>query len=326
MAQPTCLVTGIQRYSVNDGPGFRTNVYLKGCPLKCFWCHNPETISPEPDVFWKRRLCVQCGACLEVCEKNAIHPPIPPEEARSEGSSYYKIDRDQCDRCLKCIDACRYDALVLSGTPMTVAAVMEEVEADRIFYETSGGGMTLSGGEPTFHKDFSLALLTESRNRGIHNCLDTNGFCPWETMASLLPVTDIVLFDLKHTDPDRHKAGTGVDNRLILDNLKKLIEAEKEVWVRIPVIPGFNDDPEFHQNAARFLAALPHPPARIDLLPFHNWCESKYDWLGQDWSLKTAEAMAPFFLEMPAEIYRNQGLAVTIGGSGFEAARSAQEA
>ncbi len=318
MRQATCLVTDIQRYSVNDGPGFRTNVYLKGCPLQCVWCHNPETIAAAPDIFWKRRLCVQCGACLEVCEQDAINPPIPPEEAQREGSTYHKINRQRCNGCLKCIDVCRYDALAVSGTAMTVEEIMAEVEADRVFYETSGGGMTLGGGEPTAHAEFSRALLTEARNRGIHTCLDTNGFCSWETLAALLPVTDIVLFDLKQIDPERHRAATGADNRIILDNLRNLSETGREFWVRIPVVPGYNDDQPFHQAAARLLSELPHPPDRVDLLPFHNWCESKYDWLGQNWILKTTEALPPLFLEMPAEVYRKQGLTVTIGGSGFE--------
>ena len=326
MDQPTCLVTDIQRYSVNDGPGFRTNVYLKGCPLRCTWCHNPETISPEPDLLWKRRQCVQCGACLEACDRDAVYPPIPPEEAQQEGSTYRKINRERCNRCMKCVDVCAYDALTVSGRPMTVADIMAEVEADLVFYNTSGGGMTLSGGEPTSHGEFALALLTEAKRRGIHTCLDTNGFCPWDTLAMLLPMTDIVLFDLKHLDPERHKTGTGVDNRLILENLEKLSAAGADIWVRIPVVPGYNDDPAFHKAAARFLAGLPHPPARIDLLPFHNWCESKYDWLGLDWPLKTTQAMAPFFLEMPAEVYRSLGLNVTIGGSGFEEAAAVREA
>ncbi len=326
MNEKTCLVTDIQRYSVNDGPGFRTNVYLKGCPLKCTWCHNPETISPEPDIYWKRRLCVQCGACLDVCDRDAISPPIPPEEAQQEGATYQKIIRERCNRCLKCIDACAYDALEISGLPMTVESVMAEVEADRIFYDTSGGGMTLSGGEPTSQREFSLALLAEAKNRRIHTCLDTNGFCNWDSLASLLPMTDIVLFDLKHMDPERHKAGTGVDNKRILENLARLAASGKEYWIRIPVVPAFNDGPEFHKTAARFLADLPSHPARIDLLPFHNWCENKYDWLGRDWALKFTEAMQPFFLELPAEIYRDQGLTVTIGGSGFEETGKVQSA
>jgi pyruvate formate lyase activating enzyme len=318
MDQLTCLVTDVQRYSVNDGPGFRTNVYLKGCPLKCTWCHNPETISPEAELYWKRRSCVQCGACLDVCDQDAIFPPIPPEAAQQEGSTYQKVNRERCNQCFKCMEACAYGALEISGIPMTVETILEEVEADRVFYDTSGGGMTLSGGEPTSHKVFSLALLTEAKNRGLHTCLDTNGFCDWDTLAALLPVVDVVLFDLKHMDPERHKAETGVDNKRILENLNRLAAAGQEFWVRIPVVPGFNDDPEFHKTAARFLADLPHHPARIDLLPFHNWCENKYDWLGRDWALKSTEAMQPFFLELPAEVYRNQGLTVTIGGSGFE--------
>lgn len=318
MTEDSCLVTDIQRYSVNDGPGFRTNVYLKGCPLRCAWCHNPETISATPDIFWKRRLCVQCGACLEVCQKEAINPPIPPETSQQEGSTYQKIDRDRCDGCQKCVQACHYEALEVSGVAMTVDEIMTEVESDRIFYETSGGGMTLSGGEPTAHPDFALALLTEARNRGIHTCLDTNGFCAWEALASLLPVTEIVLYDLKQMDASKHKIATGADNRLILDNLTQLAGTGQEFWIRLPVVPGFNDDKSFHQTAARFLSELPTLPARVDLLPFHNWCENKYDWLGQDWPLRNTEATQPFFLEMPAKLYRDLGLTVTIGGSGFE--------
>ncbi|SRR6056297_784374 len=314
----TALVTDIQRYSVNDGPGFRTNVYLKGCPLHCSWCHNPETISPQPDLLWKKRSCVQCGACLDACEKDAIVPPIPPEEARQEGSVYHKIRRDKCDLCMACVDVCRYDALEISGTPMSIEEIMTEVEADLVFFHTSGGGMTLGGGEPTMQPDFSRKLLAEAKRRGLHTCLDTNGFCKWETLESLLPYTDIVLYDLKHIDTETHKAATGADCRIIMENLEKLSAAGKEIWVRIPVVPGFNDTRAFHEAAARYLADLPARPARVDLLPFHNWCQDKYESLGIDWSLKETEALSPFFLEVPAEIYRQKGLYVSIGGSGFE--------
>ena len=167
----TELFTDIQKFAVNDGPGFRTNVFIKGCPLKCAWCHNPETISPGKDLFWKSRLCVQCGVCLDACPRDAINAPIPPEEAQAEGSTYHKIIRDRCDLCMKCVDACRYGALEEVGRPMTIEEVLEEVEQDMLFYQNSGGGMTMSGGEPTMHSEFVGKLLVRAREKGIHICL-----------------------------------------------------------------------------------------------------------------------------------------------------------
>lgn len=317
------LVTDIQRFSVNDGPGFRTNVYLKGCPLRCRWCHNPETIAVYPEIYWKKRLCVQCGACLQACPKEAINPPVDPVLARQEDSPYHKIIRSRCDLCMKCVDACSYDALEIVGRPMTVKEILDEVEKDRPFYENSGGGMTLSGGEPTAHADFSEKLLKEARRRGIHTCLDTNGFCPWEVFERLIPDVDVVLYDIKHLDPAKHEEMTGAGNEIILANLERLLSAGAQVWVRVPVIPGFNDDMAFHQELARFLLDLPRRVCRVDLLPYHNWCQDKYGWLGIDWEMKEIESADPGFLEIFADIYREEGLKATVGGSGFEEAGSA---
>lgn len=312
------LVTDIQRFSVNDGPGFRTNVYLKGCPLRCTWCHNPETLATWPEIYWKRRLCVQCGKCLDACPRDAIVPPIDPEAAQSEDSGYYKILLDRCDRCMRCVDACLYDALEVAGRPLSVQEILEEVERDKPFYENSGGGMTLSGGEPTLHPRFAGELLAGARARGIHTCLDTNGYCEWDVLLGLSRLADIVLFDLKHMDPVEHKKGTGVENGLILQNLSRLSETGSELWVRIPVIPGFNDSIGLHEQASAFLAGLPGGIARVDLLPYHNWCQDKYGWLGRDWRLRETESLDPVFLEIHAEVYRARGLKTTIGGSGFE--------
>jgi len=312
------LITEIQRFSVNDGPGFRTNVYLKGCPMKCEWCHNPETINPLPGIFWKRRLCVQCGECLDACPNSAVNPPIPPQESQKFESGYQKIIRDRCDHCMKCVDACRYGALSIVGKPMSIEELLDEVEKDRPFYDNSGGGMTLSGGEPTAHPDFSIRLLKAAKQNGLHACLDTNGFCDWAVLEKMLEVVDIFLFDLKHIDPDKHKEKTGVDNGVILKNLALLSGTGKEIWIRIPVIPGFNDSIDFHKRAADFLASLPGKVSRVDLLSYHNWCQDKYDWLGIDWSMKEIEAMEPSFLEIPAETYRKKGFTTTVGGSGFE--------
>jgi pyruvate formate lyase activating enzyme len=313
------LITDIQRYAVNDGPGFRTNVFLKGCSLKCRWCHNPETVDHEKEIYWKRRLCVQCGACLEACPREAINAPIPPEEAQSENSKYQKIIREHCDRCMKCVDVCQFGALVAVGKPMTVDSILDEVEQDRQFYDNSGGGMTISGGEPTAHPEFVNKLLEGARKRGLHICFDTSGFCKWETLKSLVDKVDIVLYDIKHIDSAEHERMCGAGNELILDNLKKLLEStDKEVWVRMPIMEGFNDSLDYHKKAIEFFKSLSRKPTRIDLLPFHNWCENKYDWLGIDWPLREIQALEPSMLEFIKDLYEANGFVATVGGSGFE--------
>jgi len=219
---------------------------------------------------------------------------------------------------MQCVEACPYNALEIVGKPLTIEEILDEVESDRPFYNNSGGGMTLSGGEPTTHVDFAEKLLKGAKKRLLHTCLDTNGFCAWEDLNRLLENTDIVLFDLKHLDPEMHKEKTGVTNEIILKNLALLSKTDKEIWVRIPVVPDYNDSMEFHTKAADFLSNLPGKIARLDLLPFHNWCQDKYGWLGINWDLKEVEAMEPSMLEIPAELYREKGLMTTVGGSGFE--------
>jgi pyruvate formate lyase activating enzyme len=312
------LITDIARFSVNDGPGFRTNVFFKGCPLNCEWCHNPETISKHPEIYWKKRLCVQCGACLDACPRDAIVPPIAPERSSSTEFSYHKIIRNRCDRCMKCVEACHYEALQVTGKPMTVSMILDEVERDRLFYNNSGGGMTISGGEPTAHAEFCMALLKGAREQSLHTCLDTNGYCDFGVLRELAALSDIILYDLKHLDPVKHYEKTGVNNSLILKNLELLSSTGSEIWIRIPVVPGFNDTIEFHRETSVFLASLARHVTRIDLLPFHNWCQDKYSWLGMDWSYRETDALDPSFLEIHAELYRQQGLTTTVGGSGFE--------
>lgn len=312
------LITDIQRFAVNDGPGFRTNVFLKGCTMNCAWCHNPEAKAPHAEIYWKKKFCVQCGNCLDACSDDAVSAPIPVEECLSEGSRYHKIDRNRCTLCMKCVHACSFGALEIVGRPMSVPDVLDEVEKDLLFYLNSGGGMTVSGGEPAANGEFSLRLLAAAHDRGVHTCLDTSGCCDPGLLRELAAHADIVLFDLKHIDSSLHKRGTGVGNELILHNLSSLSATEFDIWVRIPVVPGFNDSIEFHKAASAFLSNLPGDIRRVDLLPFHNWCQDKYSWLGIDWEYRNLEALDPSFLEIPADIYRERGLTVTIGGSGFE--------
>lgn len=312
------LITQIQRFSVNDGPGFRTNVFLKGCNMHCIWCHNPETIKPYPELFWRKMLCVQCGHCMDACPRDAINPPIDPEEARADDSTYEKIIREDCDLCMKCVDACMNDALEIIGKEFTVDEVLDEVEQDGIFYDNSGGGMNISGGEPMAHPEFTAALLERARARGISSCLDTNGYCKWEVLEPLLKNVDIVLYDLKHLDSAEHKRMTGIGNELILENLKRLSEIKQPVWLRIVCIPDYSDSLEYHERVVEFLKTLPNPPERIDLLPFHNWCEMKYKQLGIDWVFADTQAMEPSLMRPALELYKEAGFNATIGGSGFE--------
>ena len=312
------LITQIQKFAVNDGPGFRTNVFLKGCNLRCKWCHNPETQSLTKELYWKRRLCVQCGACLDVCPNDAINPPIAPEEAQSEGSTYHKVIFECCDYCMKCVDACKFGALEIVGNQMSVDEVLDEVEQDRPFYDNSGGGMTISGGDPLVHLEFTHMLLDGANNRGLHICVDTAGHCPWSDLEGVVKKADIILYDLKHLDSSEHERMTGVPNELILENLSKLVGSGVKVWLRIPVIPEFSDSYEYHERVSEFLLGLPGSLERIDLLAFHNWCQDKYDWLGLDWDMGRYESIDPAEIEPFIEIYEGKGLRATLGGSGFE--------
>jgi pyruvate formate lyase activating enzyme len=312
------LITKIQRFSVNDGPGFRTNVFLKGCSLKCLWCHNPETQSFAKELYWKKRLCIQCGACFNVCPNEAIVPPISPEEANLEGSTYYKIIKDRCDNCMKCVDSCAYGALEIVGEALTIEEILDEVEKDALFYKNSGGGMTLSGGEPTAHIDFANKLITSAKERNIHVCVDTSGFCQWENLELLANKSDIVLFDLKQIDSTVHRNITGASNELILQNLSRLVDKGSEIWLRILVIPGFSDSIEYHRKVADFLFTLSRPLDRIDILPFHNWCEDKYGWLGKKWPMGESQAIDPADIDHLTDVYESIGRKITIGSSGFE--------
>lgn len=263
---------------------------------------------------------------MDACPNSAINPPASPDLTRMPGSSYQKIIRSQCDLCMKCVSACRYEALTIAGKAMSIDEIIEEVKKDRPFYDNSGGGMTLSGGEPTVHTDFSTRLLRMAKQEGLHTCLDTNGFCSWKILQQVTENVDIMLFDLKHIDAEAHQEKTGVDNTIILKNLARLSATGKEIWVRIPVIPGFNDSLDFHTRTAEFLSKLPGTIHRIDLLAYHNWCQDKYDWLGIDWTMKEIEATEPSFLEIPADIYREKGFTATVGGSGFEPSEKAVQA
>jgi pyruvate formate lyase activating enzyme len=251
--------------------------------------------------------------CLTVCPEDAIYPPIPIDEAL-ESDTYHKIDREKCTKCMKCIDICPYGALLTVGEPQSVEQVLAEVERDFPFYINSGGGMTVTGGEPTTQPEYLAELLREGKKRGLHICLDTCGYSEWEIYDQIKDNVDIFLFDLKHLDPEEHLRKTGVRNEQILENLKKLSAAGKSIRIRMPVIPEYNDSMEYMENVASFLKSLPNKVDYVDLLPFHNWCQEKYRWLGLEWDMEDVESLDPSEVDDAKDLFEDYGFNSTIGG------------
>lgn len=270
MAQvPKGIIFNIQRYSIHDGPGIRTTVFFKGCQLRCFWCQNPESQRKEAEVFLIRNNCRLCGRCVAVCPTGA--------SSLMEDSS--TIDRSKCIGCGKCVEVCPGEARKLVGAYVTKDEVMREVMKDAKFYENSGGGVTLSGGDPTAQPEFALSILRSSKEVGLHTVLDTCGYVAWSTMKRLLEYTDLVFFDIKAIDTKRHRAATGRPNRLILENAKR-IAGYRPMRVRVPVIPNFNDSPEDVRAIARFVREE-LGEIEMDLLPYNKLGEVKYARLGK---------------------------------------------
>jgi pyruvate formate lyase activating enzyme len=264
------LIADIIRFATHDGPGIRTTVFLKGCPLECAWCHNPETISPAPEIGYVATRCIGCGQCVRVCEQGA--------HRMDDGRHLF--DRERCVACGACADVCLGEALALYGREMTADELLAIVLEDRTFYEQTGGGMTLSGGEPLLQADFCAELLAMARREGLHTAVDTCGAVPWEAFEAVLPATDLFLYDLKHTDADLHERYTGMDNSLILENLRRLSEAGAAIEIRIPRVPGVNDDDTFRDEAEKLLSGLPGIRA-VKFLPFNDYARSKYEALGR---------------------------------------------
>jgi len=275
---PSGLVFNLQRFSIHDGPGIRTTVFLKGCPLRCFWCHNPEGLHPRLEVQFTPSRCIGCGACVLACQHGA-------QELGPHGRLYH---RDRCATCGACVLECFAEALQLTGREMTVEQVMAEVLRDRAFYESSGGGVTLSGGEPLLQPAFTLALLQASRAAGLHTAIETTTQTRWENLHAVLPFVDLFMVDIKHLDSARHQAATGIPNHRLLANIRRLSATGKPILFRIPVVPTVNASVPEIQAIAEFVHALSAarpagaPPLALELLPFHRLAADKYTSLGLD--------------------------------------------
>jgi len=263
----------VQRFSTHDGPGIRTTVFLKGCPLGCLWCHNPEGLSPDRHLSFSPEKCIGCGDCVGVCPSH-VHRLEP-----SGDRLVHVLDRGPCRLCGACAAACVAGALEMVGRDISVAEALGEVLEDRAFYGPSGGGLTLSGGEPLVQFDFTAALLEAAKQEGIHCCLETSGLAPWHQFETLLGLVDLFFYDYKETDPERHAQYTGVSNAVILDNLRALYSRGARIALRCPIIPGSNDREDHFAGIAALAREMPKLE-QIELLPYHPLGRGKVERLG----------------------------------------------
>ena len=287
-------IVGIKHLAVHDGPGIRSTVFLKGCPLRCLWCHNPERVRPEPEIALRQGKCGGCGACAAVCSCHHV-----------EGN-LHTIDRKNCIGCGRCVEACLFDALTLYGQEMTVEAVLAEVLRDRVFYAESGGGVTVSGGEPLLHPEFCAELFEPLNAEKIPCAVDTCGEVPWKAFKTVLPHTGLFLYDIKAMDSDLHRRLTGRSNERILENLRTLDETGVPIEIRMPVVPGLNDSPEEFAAAGRFLAGLRHLVG-VRLLAYHAFARSKYEAIGHAVTLPDVPSPSPEHRETLAKILTGFG-------------------
>ncbi len=295
----------IKRYAVHDGPGIRTTLFFKGCPLHCWWCHNPEGISPKQELFLKPSRCLaECRLCLTVC----------PEQALSKPGGRFQVDKNKCRISGICDETCPTGALELVGKTWTVEQVMQEILKDRIFYERSGGGVTFSGGEPLQQPEFLAALLRKCKEQGLHTVVDTSGHAPFKNLESLMDQVDLFFYDLKLMDAEKHRKMTGVSNELILENLRRLSQAGSRIRIRIPLVPGVNEDIPHIRQVAQFLSSLPGIIQDISLLPYHALGSSKYKNLEVPYlNPEATPPAASLVAEVRSEL-ESKGFKVRIGG------------
>jgi pyruvate formate lyase activating enzyme len=304
MTKSSGLVFDIKRYAIHDGPGIRIVVFLKSCNLNCAWCHNPEGIAAAQERMYAPARCIGCGTCVEVCPNHAL-------ALTSEG---IVTDTMLCRMCGKCAEVCPTKAIEMSGNPMTVEAIMAEIEKERVFFEQSGGGVTFSGGEPMLQHEFLIRLLDACRERGIHTAVDTAGLVNTGILLDVAKRTDLFLYDLKMMDSDRHRKWTGVPNEKILENIRILAETGVPIIVRLPLVGGVNDDEENITATARFVASLPGQRIAVNLLPYHKIAMTKYAKLGRGDEFQLLEEPGQEAIKKAIEIFAANGVEASVGG------------
>ena len=293
-------VLNIQKYSIHDGPGIRTVVFFKGCPLRCAWCSNPESQLQKTQILWDERKCNDCLTCTEVCVDNAIQ--------RLNGKII--VDFNKCTGCLKCVEKCTQSALRAEGKTMRVQDVVKIVLQDRDFYEESGGGVTLSGGEVLSQITFAIDLISSLKEYDIHIAIETTGYIHPDQFKRILPYVDLFLFDVKHTDDSEHLKHTLVDTEWIKSNFKQVVDAQKKIVARIPIIPNFNDSLEQAQAFAAYLKAM--GIQEVNLLPYHKFGEIKYKQLNRENAMANVNRCHPEDLTKYIDIFAKVGIKASL--------------
>lgn len=296
------VICEIEHYAIHDGPGIRTVVFIKGCPLRCKWCSNPETQRRENELFYSSEKCILCGSCVRACLKNAL----------TKTETGIKINKELCDGCGLCTSACPMSALELAGKIMTVEEVFEEIIKDTIFYRQSGGGVTVSGGEVLMNSGFVLELLKLCRDNYINTAIETSGYGSFVELKKIGLYTNTILFDVKHTDNEMHERFTGVSNKLILENLRKLSTVHGNIILRVPLITNINDSEENIKNTIKLAAEC--SIKEIHLLPYHSLGADKYRRLQKKYELKDIEKQDKAYIERLKKIVEESGIKCVIGG------------
>lgn len=308
MTDATGRIFNIQRYSLYDGNGIRTLVFFKGCPLRCRWCSNPESISPKKEIMLMRSLCTGCGTCVKVCEQG-LHSIVP----EADGFRHDINRSKQCTGCGTCVSRCAVRALSVCGEDVTLDHLMEEILKDEMFYRTSGGGVTLGGGEVTAQHEFAVELLKRCKAYGINTAIETCGHASWEVIQSFIPVVDTFLYDLKAFYSEKHRELVGQGNELILSNLRGLSDCGANIVIRMPMIKGYNDDIQMLRDTAMFLAELNHDSVKeVNILPYHKLGVAKYGEVDKVYSIDDDPSFGDDEIQSVVEVISQSGLPVKI--------------
>lgn len=315
-------IFNFQKFSVHDGPGIRTLVFFQGCPLNCYWCANPEGIDAGNSLRFKAKECSFCGKCAQVCE-NGNHIFVSKKEMvgpKRENFAYesieeteHQINRDNCTNCGKCAQECSFGAIKISGAKYSVDDVFKIVNADKVFYQTSGGGITLGGGEPTLQPEFAIAILKKCKENGINTAIETCANTSIGVMEEIRQYVDYFIVDLKHLDDLEHKVGVGKSNEIILKNIENLFKKKVHLTIRIPIIPAFNDSKTAMELAASFIKKLSEDNENfqgVELLPYHKLGIEKYNEIGENYIGSLSESIKVNKLEELKIVFLNKGIKV----------------